>query len=144
MNYFNSGNVTIEDLKQFLLARKIQPSIHRIKILEYLSKNFVHPTADVIYQALNDEIPTLSKTTVYNTLKLFLEHGIVIDLTIDGTEVRYDINTTPHSHFKCVKCGAIYDIEIPESIKKPEEIDGHKISGMQIYTYGICKKCREV
>ena len=43
-----------------------------------------HPTVDEIYQALVDHIPTLSKTTVYNTLRLLMEHGVVRMLTIDG------------------------------------------------------------
>ena len=65
-----------------------------------------------IYCDLSNDIPTLSKTTVYNTLKLFVENGITSTLTIEENEVRYDAIMTEHAHFKCDGCGTIYDIEI--------------------------------
>ena len=66
-----------------LLNYGIHPSIQRIAIMDYLLKHHIHPTVDEVYTALSDEIPTLSKTTVYNTLRLFSEHGAAKMLTID-------------------------------------------------------------
>ena len=56
-----------------LVKYGIHPSVQRIAIMDYLIKHRTHPTVDEVYTALSDEIPTLSKTTVYNTLKLFAE-----------------------------------------------------------------------
>ncbi|EJX04128.1 iron uptake regulatory protein [gut metagenome] len=61
----------------------VKPSVQRIAIMDYLLKNRTHPTAEEIYSALVNLIPTLSKTTVYNTLKLFVEQGAALMLTID-------------------------------------------------------------
>ncbi len=70
------------DYKEVLKEHSIAPSLQRIKILEFLEKNRTHPTADMIYQALVDEMPTLSKTTVYNTLKAFAEKGVIVELSL--------------------------------------------------------------
>ena len=66
-----------------LLEHNIKPSMQRIAIMEYLMDNPIHPSADDIYTALSPSMPTLSKTTVYNTLKLFSEQGAALMLTID-------------------------------------------------------------
>ncbi len=61
-------------------------------------------------------VARLSKTTVYNTLKLFVAKGIVQELTIEEKEVRYDADTKPHAHFKCIECGNVYDIALESPI----------------------------
>jgi len=66
-----------------LMDHGVKPSVQRIAIMDYLLKNRTHPTAEEIYSALVNLIPTLSKTTVYNTLKLFVEQGAALMLTID-------------------------------------------------------------
>lgn len=68
---------------EYLLSYNIKPSVQRIAIMDYLLKHHTHPCIDEIYLALCKDIPTLSKTTVYNTLKLFIEHGAARMLTID-------------------------------------------------------------
>jgi len=130
------------DFKEVLNEHGIAPSLQRIKILEFLKKNRIHPTADMIYRALVDEIPTLSKTTVYNTLKALTEKSIIMELSLFENEVRYEYNTTPHIHFKCVKCKRIYDISKSFECLKNKEIEGHKILEHHINLKGICKECR--
>jgi len=96
----------------YLTTNNIKPSIQRLKVYEYLYNNKTHPTVDNIYINLVEEIPTLSKTTVYNTLKLFVDNGIVKAITIEDNEVRYDAFMENHAHFKCDVCGIIYDVEV--------------------------------
>ena len=64
------------DIGNYLKDHDIKPSYQRMKIFQYLLDNHVHPTVDTIYKALCPEIPTLSKTTVYNTLNLFVEKKV--------------------------------------------------------------------
>jgi Fur family peroxide stress response transcriptional regulator len=73
----------LEELKQDLKRRNINLSHQRLKVLEYLTQNRCHPTVDQIYTDLHKEIPTLSKTTVYNTLRMLAEEGLVKVITID-------------------------------------------------------------
>lgn len=70
-------------LHQYLSGFGVKPSLQRLAIMEYLMTHRTHPTADEIFNALSPSMPTLSKTTVYNTLKLFAEQGAVLSLDID-------------------------------------------------------------
>lgn len=129
------------ELKNILIKRGISPSVQRLKTLEYLYKNRTHPSVDMIYDELKNEIPTLSKTTIYNVLKRFVKEGIVKEITIEGSETRFDIFVEPHAHFKCINCGNIYDIEYENDAFYLKEIDGNKVNSTEIFFYGICKNC---
>jgi len=135
----------MEQIKQELLDREVQPTFQRIKIFQYLDENRIHPTVERIYKDIKEAIPTISRTTVYNTLDLFNDKGIVQELTISGTESRYDINTTTHNHFFCKECGEVFDIET-EAYWKENNIDkvqGNRIEEIHFYFKGICKDCLE-
>ncbi len=126
-----------------LIKTGIHPSAQRIAIMEYLLTNFTHPTVDEVYQNLCPKIPTLSKTTVYNTLRLFAEHHAAQMITIDDHRVCYDGNTEPHVHFYCNKCGKIYDLpqEAAPQLVEKRIIGGHIVDEMQLYYKGICSEC---
>jgi Fe2+ or Zn2+ uptake regulation protein len=132
---------TIENTKAYLTEVGINPSYQRLRILEYLRDNLCHPTVDMIYSDLIKEIPTLSKTTIYNTLNLFQKRGILIGLTIEENEVRYESNIIPHAHFKCESCGQILDLDISCPILSKGFVNNHKISEGHLYLKGICKNC---
>ncbi|MEJ5362450.1 MAG: transcriptional repressor [Spirochaetota bacterium] len=131
----------MEQYKHYLQAKGISPSYQRLKILEYLDQNRTHPTVDEIYTALLPHIPTLSKTTVYNTLSLFVEEGLACMLVLDNVEARFDISVHPHGHFTCKQCGRVYDLDISRYVNMPASIDGHAIEQYQITLKGICKEC---
>ncbi|MEG6614920.1 Fur family transcriptional regulator [Peptococcaceae bacterium 1198_IL3148] len=132
------NNKTIEE---YLKDHGIKPSFQRIRIFDYLVKHKNHPTVDGIFKALINEIPTLSKTTVYNTLKLFLEQGIVQLLVIEENETRYDADTSTHGHFKCEQCGKVYDISVDLSDVDLTELEKHQVNEQHIYFKGICHGC---
>ncbi len=132
--------ISIDNISEFLLSKHIKPSYARIRILEYLVVKDSHPTVEEIYSALVGEIPTLSKTTVYNTLKLFMEADIARIITIEENEARYDADIDSHGHFKCNECGRIYDFHI-DMQKEIEELKAFKISEKSVYYKGICHEC---
>lgn len=133
----------MEEVKKLLKEKGINPSIQRIKIFKALMGNKDHPTAKDIYERILREIPTLSKTTVYNTVKLFEKKGILQPLRIKEGETRYDMKAELHTHFRCRKCGNLYDLKSKESlIKKKEEIEGHLVEGKCVCYLGVCKNCR--
>lgn len=120
----------------------LRPSEPRIAVLAFLMKHRIHPVAETIYKALAPEYPTLSRTTVYNTLKLFEENNLVMPLTIEDGELRYDINTSFHGHFKCKKCHNISDIFFDESgMKMPLPQNGCKVESIHLDFYGLCSGC---
>ena len=124
----------------FLKSHDIKPSYQRVKIYEFLKNSKEHPTVDVIYSALNPEIPTLSKTTVYNTLKVFIEKGIAMAITIDENEVRFDADVDMHGHFKCYNCHNVFDFNM-EDLEMPPMLNGFQIMERQLFYYGLCDHC---
>ena len=127
--------------KDILDKNGIKPSLHRIKILDYLMTNRRHPTVEKIYNDLSQDIPTLSKTTIYNTLKTLLKTGIVQAITIEENEVRFDATTECHAHLKCIKCGQLFDVSLDTDLLYLKSIDGHQIHENHIYFKGICNRC---
>ena len=134
---------TRAELKAELEATGIRASAQRIAILGFMRENPVHPTADVVYEALCDEIGSLSLTTVYNTLKLFVEHNLVSMLTIDDTFRCFDGNIEMHAHFMCKGCKKIFDMPMPEDVRSfVQGLQDCKIDEAQLYIKGYCKNCK--
>lgn len=121
----------------------IKPSPQRMAIMTYLLEHKTHPTIEEIYKSLSPDMPTLSKTTIYNTLKLFVENGAASMLTINEKTTCYDYDTSPHAHFICKKCNKVTDLfyGVENMIPSRLEIEGNRIVDMQVYYRGICKDC---
>jgi Fe2+ or Zn2+ uptake regulation protein len=131
----------MKELKQLLLDKGIKPTYQRIKILEYLKKYNTHPTVEMIFTALYNKVPTLSKTTVYNTLDVFNKNGLLDILTITGSEQHYDHKVESHHHFLCKECGSIIDIEVKCPYFDTWTSGEHKIEEVHGYFKGICNNC---
>jgi len=133
----------IEYLKQYLISHEIKSSTIRLNALDYLLKNRIHPTADDIYEAVAKNIPTLSKTSIYNTIDLFLEKGIIQALDTGEKEHRFDIEVSTHGHFLCRNCNKIFDFNI-DSIKYDQsKLDDFLIEERKVLFKGICKNCQD-
>lgn len=137
-------HATIPQVTSHLNAHGIRPSAQRIAIMRYLMENRVHPTADKIYTDLMADNPTLSRTTVYNTLWLFADKHAVTALTIDRTNTRFDYSEMPHAHFLCRCCGKIFDV--PACISPIVQSSSIKqaplhIEHMDIHYTGLCHDC---
>ena len=128
--------------RSILDEKNLRPSIIRMKVLEYLDRNRVHPTVDEIYEGLSDDIPTLSKTSVYNTVKLLRDSGIIHELTIEESRAHYDFCTAFHGHLLCDCCKRVVDVPV-ESLENPN-LNGHNVRSTQVYYLGICKDCLSV
>ena len=127
----------------YLLKFAIKPSVQRTAVMEYLLNNRTHPTIDEIYLALNPTMPTLSKTTVYNTLDLFVEKGAVQALVIDDKNARYDVDISSHAHFICNSCGKVHDIfSVSPTLFQLPVSDKFTIQSVEISYSGICNSCK--
>ena len=127
------------DSAKILSEHGIKPSLIRVMIYDFLKGTKSHPTVDEIYRQLHPTAPTLSKTTVYNSVKLFVSAGIVKALSIDGTQIRYDADTGHHGHFRCEECTKVYDFIIHENSESG--LDGFKVDTREIFYSGRCKEC---
>ena len=124
---------------------KVTPQ--RLAILTLLKSTHVHPSAETIYTSLQEAHPTMSLATVYKTLDSFVQNGLVQQLNIGEDSYRYDANTTPHSHLKCIHCNNVIDIhKLTDSDNIKSEVEartGYKLLREQFYFFGICPTCQK-
>ncbi len=132
---------TYDFLADELKKQNVRLSHHRRMVLEYLCKSLNHPTVDQIYISLKKEAPNLSRTTVYNILHVLKEAGLVREITIEDNEMRYDIMTENHGHFKCERCGEIYNFNLDFEALAAEGLNGFKVTDKNVYFKGICPTC---
>ena len=121
----------------------VKPSVQRIEIMSYLMTHFTHPTVEEVYKALCPKIKTLSRTTVYNTLRLFSERKAALMITIDEHRDCHAGDTHPHVHFYCKECGRVIDFmdEPAPVMTRQREIQGNLVDEMQLYYKGVCSEC---
>lgn len=121
---------------------RITPQRHAI--LEYLISSETHPTADEIYRALEDDFPNMSVATVYNNLKVFLNTGLVKELTYGDASSRFDFASHDHYHIICDDCGKIVDFHHP-GLQEVEHLASHmtgfKVNSHRLEVYGTCPEC---
>lgn len=133
--------------KSFLVENGVKLSVQRIALMEYLLKNRTHPTVEEMFCALSPKIPTLSRTTVYNTMKLFVKHGVASMINIEEKSIRFDLKSHPHGHFFCNECNQLFDFELKEnmidSVAANLALAGCDIESTQINCRGICNKCKQ-
>lgn len=116
-------------------------------ILEVLSKNAIHPTAEKLFQLIKKNHPesNIGIATVYRNLSKLADLGIIKRITgLDEAE-HFDHNTHAHYHLLCKKCKNIYDIEEkiqPDLIKNIQKKTGFYITNYDIIFQGFCKKCK--
>ena len=136
-------NLSRSECAEILRAAGLPVSSPRIEIYKHLYRNRIHPTADTLYRSLVAESPSLSKTTIYNTLKAFASHHLLQLLIIEDGELRFDVNTEPHAHFKWLKCGAVTDVFYQEKPQMPTLPVGYVVTEEHICLRGFCPDCRK-
>lgn len=133
--------------KSAILLREygISPSPQRVAVYGYLLENRTHPSAETIYHDLKKILPTISLTTVYNTLKLLAEKHALQEVIIEDRELRFDGDVSKHAHFKCLQCGEVHDL-FPASGKDvakdiPPLPEGFTLAQLHVCVKGYCKNC---
>ncbi len=131
------------DIPAVLRAHGLTPSAPRTAIYGWLLEHPTHPTVDAVYRALRPTMKTLSRTTVYNVLHAFVEHGLADKVRTEDLELRYDGNTAPHAHFKCTGCGALLDLgAIPEGALAQAGLpEGCRVDASALTAWGLCPAC---
>ena len=119
----------------------------RNAILSYLQGKVTHPSAEIIYADLKQEIPDLSMATVYRNLTKFRQEGLIQCVaTVKGVE-RYDANTHPHVHFICRHCDAVIDLHEmqipPQLIDQAPNLIGGTVDCCSLSFTGLCQECKQ-
>jgi Fur family peroxide stress response transcriptional regulator len=131
------------ELKVMLKDNKLKATKTRMEIYDYLKSNYTHPSIFDIYNGVKKKLPSISYATVYNVVNLFVEKGVVKELSTFENKKRYDGDTSDHMHLICVKCGKIEDVPFePKELKKFGKAHGWKINETALNIYGLCNECK--
>lgn len=123
-----------DDLSKLLRDRGITPTQQRLEIAELLFARRQHLSADQVLGRINAAGGNVSKATVYNTLGLFADKGLIRTVIADSTRVFYDSNTRPHHHFYDTDTGRLTDIEMDDVHlhQLPDVPAGREVEGVDI------------
>lgn len=128
-------------LVEIMRDHQLRPSVQRLAVLSYVANAMKHPSAEEIYIELLTDYPTMSRTTVYNSLHALTEAGLIRELDIESGTLRYDFALQDrHSHFVCRSCGKIFDMSMPQTIDSCVT-SGFKADTVDIYYKGLCPDC---
>jgi len=118
---------------QALTEHGIQPSAQRVAVADYVLYTTDHPSADQVWAEVKRSFPMLSRATVYNTLNLFTEKGLLRELVLAEGKVVFDPKLDPHHHFLDEETGEIVDV--PWSALDVRRV--HNLSGFDVREYQV-------
>jgi Fur family peroxide stress response transcriptional regulator len=135
-----SDVVDIERLRVALRTSGRPVTPQRLQIWQALhTVRTQHPTAAELHRL----VPELPLATVYNTLELFSDLGLLLPLTLENV-VRYDVDTTPHVNVICTDCGTVTDVglALPHTLRDwVQHESGYTLSYPRVDWYGLCPAC---
>ncbi len=113
--------MTHKQIRETLTKAGVQASSPRMAIASFVWNTDSHPTAEEVKTEVEKTFPTVSLATVYNTLRLFVDKGLLREIQDSSTRsIRYDCNMEPHYHFVDEVTGRMYDL-MPDLLKmKPD------------------------
>ena len=130
-----------DDVIKILTDLGIQPSAQRIAVAEYVLHTDEHPSADQVFAQVGANFPMISRATIYNTLNLFVEKGLLRVLHIAEGKVVFDPRITPHHHFIDDATGAIQDIDWHQlQVSNLNSLKAFEVSDYQVILRGKSKK----
>lgn len=116
----------------------------RLEIFRAVASSAEHPSAEAVYRAVRASMPTVSLDTVYRTLWLLTDLGLINTLGQRQDSVRFDANLAQHHHYRCTKCGMIRDFESSEldHLPIPDSLNGYGgIERAHVEVQGVCVRC---
>ena len=127
----DAGSLVDDCIADLLRMHDIPLTLQRLAVARVLFTRPVHLTAEQILARAKDIFPDVSRATVYNSLKLFKEKGLVRELVVDANRIIYDSNTSPHYHIYNTDTGEMTDIpaghmqivgttELPDNVELDE------------------------
>jgi Fe2+ or Zn2+ uptake regulation protein len=137
----NSGKSTESSLNERLVARGFRPTSQRQHVYGVLAGHRDHPTAEQVFMRAKKAMPEISMATVYNCLDALVQSGLVREVNVDPTAMRYCPNMEDHCHFYCDECGGVYDINFDGSRAGVELPKGFQASAYDLSIHGACPKC---
>ena len=133
------------DIINILKDYGLKATPQRVTILSAIQKQG-HANVDEIYKEAKEKHSTMSLATVYKNVTALVEINLLKELALNNFKSKYEINTKPHSHLICKKCGAVEDVDLTNELKSDaSKLGEHRdflIEDIEVNIYGICSKCQ--
>lgn len=134
------------DITKLLRDKGFKVTPQRLAIYSMLAGTKTHPNAEMIFNELQPFYPTMSLATVYKTMDILAQMGLVQVLNAGEDSFRYDANTMSHPHIRCTECGCVDDLEgidDTDFLAQVKKNTSYEVSGRQFYFYGVCPRCQK-
>lgn len=135
-----------KNITELLRGNGFKVTPQRLAVYEVLANTKEHPNAEMIFNSLQATYPTMSLATVYKTIDILNEIGLVQILNAGEDSFRYDADMSNHAHVRCVECGRVDDVFDLDAAKVTREIEAgtrYRLTGQQFYFYGVCPECQK-
>jgi Fe2+ or Zn2+ uptake regulation protein len=131
------------ELTEAFRARGLKVTPQRECIFGVLHGSAVHPSAEAVYAAARERMPTMSLKTVYQTLNDLAEMGEIQQLDLGTGASRFDPNVDPHHHLVCRRCGKVCDlhVEYPGLDVPAAQQQGFAVEDAEVVFRGTCAEC---
>jgi Fur family peroxide stress response transcriptional regulator len=131
-----------DDVRALFRAKRVPLTHQRLAVYEELAARRDHPSAESLYASLKTSYPSLSLATVYKTLQMLHEMGMVARVDSPAAQARYDAIVETHHHAVCASCGRIEDVFDPRLDRLPQpKASGFEIEGHSVHFHGLCAAC---
>jgi Fur family peroxide stress response transcriptional regulator len=134
----------LENFKAAARGASVKLTHQRLEIFREVAASLEHPDAEAVFRAVQARIPTVSLDTVYRTLWMLNDLGLVTTLGPRRESVRFDANLEHHHHYVCVRCGLARDFESAElnTLRIPDTVKGlGSVVATHVEVRGICESC---
>ena len=134
----------LERFKAAVREKGVKLTHQRLEIFREVAASLDHPDADAVFRAVRNRMPTVSLATVYRTLWLLNDLGLIKTLGLRRESVRFDANLEHHHHYVCVRCGLARDFESIElnTLRIPGAVRGFSsVVATHVEVRGICDSC---
>ncbi|MBN1574769.1 MAG: transcriptional repressor [Deltaproteobacteria bacterium] len=134
----------LDDFKKTITQAGFKLTPQRIEIFKEVIKSKDHPDAMTVYKKVSVKMPNISLDSVYRSLWLFIDLGLITTFGNSCDRLRFDRNMDPHHHFICRNCGTILDfdnddfshLEIPENVESMGSVEN-----IHVEMRGVCSLC---
>ena len=137
----------LDTVAKYLKEHDFKLTTQRKKIIEAIFSSHEHFTADDLHDLLRERGEAISKATIYRTLSLLVESGLVESRDFGRGQLYYEhvLGHPHHDHLICVQCGKVVEFQNPEMEGMRQKIAkarGFTIQSHSLRIFGVCKPCR--
>jgi Fur family peroxide stress response transcriptional regulator len=133
--------------RDYLKRAGVRLTHQRLEVFRQVAKTDRHPDAETVYKAVRKRVPAISLDTVYRTLWLLLDLGLITTLSPLRDRARFDANMSSHHHFVCTKCGRTKDFYSREfdRLRVPKAVRAMgRVERTHVEVRGLCSGCSKI